>query len=85
MRRPAMLGELAVWYERVDGDSLTALARAHARSGDRIAIAAHLGGTGTFDHAFTDFALAYADRTATDHAGFGAAVVAGILTAAPGV
>ncbi|MEU9341273.1 DUF2252 domain-containing protein [Streptomyces sp. NPDC048278] len=63
----------------------TALARAHARSGDRIAIAAYLGGTDTFDHAVTDFALAYADQTATDHAALGAAVTAGVLTAAPGV
>ncbi|WP_217552671.1 DUF2252 domain-containing protein [Streptomyces sp. GbtcB6] len=63
----------------------TTLARAHARSGDRIAIAAYLGGTDTFDHAITDFALAYADQTATDHATLGAAVTAGVLTAAPGV
>ncbi|MFJ8488051.1 DUF2252 domain-containing protein [Streptomyces sp. NPDC094038] len=63
----------------------TTLARAHARSGDRIAIAAYLGGTDTFDHAVTDFALAYADQTASDHAALGAAVTAGVLTAAPGV
>ncbi|MFD4606043.1 DUF2252 domain-containing protein [Streptomyces sp. NPDC058464] len=63
----------------------TTLARAHARSGDRIAIAAYLGGTDTFDQAVTDFALAYADQTATDHAGLGAAVTAGVLTAAPGI
>ncbi|MFD3588553.1 DUF2252 domain-containing protein [Streptomyces sp. NPDC058683] len=63
----------------------TTLARAHARSGDRIAIAAYLGGTDTFDHAITDFALAYADQTATDHAVLDAAVTAGVLAAAPGV
>ncbi|MEW1779577.1 DUF2252 domain-containing protein [Streptomyces sp. NPDC086777] len=63
----------------------TALARAHARSGDRIAVAAYLGGTDTFDHAVTDFALAYADQTAADHAALGAAVTAGVLTAAPGI
>ncbi|MGW4907587.1 DUF2252 domain-containing protein [Streptomyces sp. NPDC004270] len=61
------------------------LARAHARSGDRIAIAAYLGGTDAFDHAITDFALAYADQTVTDHAVLDAAVTAGVLTAAPGV
>ncbi|MFJ3795820.1 DUF2252 domain-containing protein [Streptomyces sp. NPDC090088] len=61
------------------------LARAHARSGDRIAVAAYLGGTDTFDHAVTDFALAYADQTATDHATLDAAVTAGVLTAAPGI
>ncbi|MGW1626132.1 DUF2252 family protein [Streptomyces sp. NPDC002172] len=53
--------------------------------GDRIAIAAYLGDTDTFDHAVADFALAYADQTATDHAGLGSAVTAGVLTAAPGV
>ncbi|MFD8819893.1 DUF2252 domain-containing protein, partial [Streptomyces sp. NPDC059627] len=63
----------------------TTLARAHARSGDRIAIAAYLGGTDLFDHAVTDFALAYADQTTTDHATLGAAVTAGVLTAAPGL
>ncbi|MEU0970336.1 DUF2252 domain-containing protein [Streptomyces sp. NPDC005917] len=61
------------------------LARAHARSGDRIAIAAYLGGTDTFDHAITDFALAYADQTTTDHATLDAAVTAGVLTAAQGI
>ena len=44
------------------------LAHAHARSGDRVAIAAYLGtGTG-FDEAVTAFARAYADRNARDHA-----------------
>ncbi|MFD8717035.1 DUF2252 domain-containing protein [Streptomyces sp. NPDC059629] len=63
----------------------TTLARGHARSGDRIAIAAYLGGTDSFDHAVTDFALAYADQTATDHAALHTAVTAGVLTALPGV
>ncbi|WP_041822032.1 DUF2252 domain-containing protein [Streptomyces davaonensis] len=63
----------------------TALARAHARSGDRIAVAAYLGGADTFDRAVTDFALAYADQTATDHAALCAAVAAGVLRAAPDV
>jgi uncharacterized protein (DUF2252 family) len=43
-----------------------ALARAHARSGDRIAIAAYLGGGETFDEALADFAEAYADRNEGD-------------------
>lgn len=38
------------------------LARAHARSGDRVAIAAYLGKSVTFDEAVTDYAEAYADR-----------------------
>jgi hypothetical protein len=38
------------------------LARAHARSGDRIAIAAYLGGSDVFDQAVTKFAAACADQ-----------------------
>nr|WP_233429909.1 DUF2252 domain-containing protein [Nocardia elegans] len=43
------------------------LARAHARSGDRIAIADYLGGGESFDKAMGEFALTYADQTAADH------------------
>ena len=43
------------------------LARAHARSGDRIAIAAYLGGSDVFDRAITQFAAAYADQNEPDH------------------
>jgi uncharacterized protein (DUF2252 family) len=43
-----------------------ALARAHARSGDRIAIAAYLGGGEAFDEALACFAEAYADRNEGD-------------------
>ncbi len=39
------------------------LARAHARSGDRVAIAAYLGRSDTFDQAIADFLAAYADQT----------------------
>jgi uncharacterized protein (DUF2252 family) len=53
------------------------LARAHARSGDRIAIAAYLGKSDTFDRAVTDFAETYADRTITDHALLAAAATDG--------
>ncbi|WP_433788913.1 DUF2252 domain-containing protein [Actinoplanes sp. CA-252034] len=49
------------------------LARAHARGGDRIAIAAYLGSTDRFDRAMAPFAEAYADRTEADHAAFAAA------------
>ena len=67
-------------YARLCG---TALARAHARSGDRVAIAAYLGGADTFDRAVTGFALAYADQTVHDHATLGAAIAAGVVRAAP--
>jgi uncharacterized protein (DUF2252 family) len=43
-----------------------ALARAHARSGDRIAIASYLGGGEAFDKALAEFAEAYADRNQSD-------------------
>src|SRR3954453_2014627 len=44
------------------------LARAHARSGDSIAIAAYLGSSDTFDRALAEFAEAYADRNEADYA-----------------
>jgi uncharacterized protein (DUF2252 family) len=50
------------------------LARAHARSGDRVALAAYLGGSGTFDQAVADFAETYADQNQRDYAALQAAV-----------
>jgi uncharacterized protein (DUF2252 family) len=44
------------------------LARAHARSGDRIAIATYLGKSNVFDRALADFAVTYADQNERDHA-----------------
>jgi uncharacterized protein (DUF2252 family) len=44
------------------------LARAHARSGDRIAIATYLGKGDVFDRALADFAVAYADQNERDYA-----------------
>ncbi|MFJ9723396.1 DUF2252 domain-containing protein [Streptomyces sp. NPDC101209] len=67
-------------YARLCG---SALARAHARSGDRIAIASYLGEADTFDRAVADFALAYAGQTADDHAALGAAIAAGVVRATP--
>jgi sugar/nucleoside kinase (ribokinase family) len=43
------------------------LARAHARSGDRIAIGSYLGAKDVFDQAIADFAAAYADQNETDY------------------
>jgi uncharacterized protein (DUF2252 family) len=54
-----------------------ALARAHARSGDSVAISAYLGTSDTFDGAIADFAETYADRNAKDHAAYVAAIKAG--------
>jgi uncharacterized protein (DUF2252 family) len=50
------------------------LARAHARSGDRIALAAYLGGSVKFDQAIADFAETYADQNELDYAALQAAV-----------
>jgi uncharacterized protein (DUF2252 family) len=52
-----LYGELCGWT----------LARAHARSGDRIAIAAYRGGSDVFDQAVTQFATAYADQNERDY------------------
>jgi hypothetical protein len=66
-------GELCGWT----------LARAHARSGDRIAIAAYLGNSDVFDQAITRFAAAYADQNERDHKSLLDAVAAGRITAEP--
>ncbi|MGZ8741790.1 MAG: DUF2252 domain-containing protein [Nocardioides sp.] len=58
------------------------LARAHARSGDRIAIAAYLGDDDRLPKALADFAHAYADLNERDHTTFAAAVEAGELPGA---
>ena len=50
------------------------LARAHARSGDRIALAAYLGGSGKFDEAIADFSETYADQNERDYAALREAV-----------
>jgi uncharacterized protein (DUF2252 family) len=68
-------GELCAWT----------LARAHARTGDRFAIAAYLGGSDKFDQAVADFAASYADQTEHDHAALADAVASGRADATPGV
>jgi uncharacterized protein (DUF2252 family) len=61
------------------------LARAHARSGDRIAIAAYLGGSDVFDQAITQFARAYADQNERDYQALIDAVTSGRITAERGL
>ena len=58
------------------------LARAHARSGDRVALAAYLGGSDRFDQAIADFAETYADQNERDYAALQAAVKDGKAEAA---
>ncbi len=66
-----LYGELCGWT----------LARAHARSGDRIAIASYLGGGDTFDRAIAEFSSAYADQNERDHAALAAAAASGRIKA----
>jgi uncharacterized protein (DUF2252 family) len=61
------------------------LARAHARSGDSIAIAAYLGKGGSFDQAICDFASAYADQNERDYAAFAQAAKSGRIVAEEGI
>ena len=60
------------------------LARAHARSGDPVAIAAYLGKKDRFDQALADFSRRYADQNDQDFAAFGDAVQTGRLEAVEG-
>ena len=55
------------------------LARAHARSGDRIALASYLGRSAAFDHAIADFAEVYADQNEKDFSDFRAAAKNGTI------
>ena len=61
------------------------LARAHARSGDLVAIASYVGGSDTFDGALADFAETYADQNERDHAALQQAIADGTITATVGV
>jgi hypothetical protein len=61
------------------------LARAHARSGDPIAISAYLGSSETFDQALATFAEVYADQNERDHAALQAAATSGRIKAEMGV
>jgi hypothetical protein len=66
------------FYARLCGWTL---ARAHARSGDRIALAAYLGGSAKFDQAIAGFAETYADQNERDYAALQAAVKDGTAQA----
>jgi uncharacterized protein (DUF2252 family) len=57
------------------------LARAHARSGDRVAIAAYLGAGDAFDRAIAEFSESYADQSERDHAALVAAIDSGAIAA----
>ena len=61
------------------------LARAHARSGDRIAIAAYLGNSDSFDRAILEFSKAYAEQNDSDYQELAAAVKSGRIVAREGL
>jgi uncharacterized protein (DUF2252 family) len=61
------------------------LARAHARTGDRVALAAYLGNSDSFDTALARFAESYADTTESDHKALVDAIRSGRLNAGSGV
>ena len=61
------------------------LARAHARSGDRIAIAAYLGNGDSFDRAIVEFSKAYAEQNERDYQALKAAVKSGRIDAQTGL
>ena len=61
------------------------LARAHARSGDRIAIASYLGNGDSFDRAILDFSKSYAEQNERDYQQLAAAVKSGRITAETGI
>ena len=61
------------------------LARAHARSGDRVAIAAYLGAGDTFDRAIVEFSKAYAEQNERDYRALDAAVKSGRIAARTGL
>jgi uncharacterized protein (DUF2252 family) len=69
-------------YARICGWTL---ARAHARSGDPIAIASYLGSAETFDESITDFAERYAEHNESDYQEFVNAIKSGRLEATQGV
>ena len=60
------------------------LSRAHARSGERVAIAAYLGSSDAFDRAITRFAEAYADQNERDYKALGDAIRDGRIEAEVG-
>jgi uncharacterized protein (DUF2252 family) len=97
-RRDFYIRQLRDWKGSIDPDRILpagmsnyarvcgwTLARAHARSGDRIAIASYLGSGVVFDRALADFAESYADQNQRDYESLRRAVAAGRVTATPGL
>ena len=77
-----MAPDALVVYAKICGWTL---ARGHARSGDRVAIAAYLGNSDTFDRAIADFAEAYAEQNTRDHQALVDAIASGRIKAQTGI
>jgi hypothetical protein len=83
----------SVDVDAMDADSLaayaglcgTTLARAHARCGDAVAIAAYLGSSDASDRAIADYAEAYAEQNERDHQALLDAIASGRVPAETGV
>ncbi len=71
-----------VLYSKLCGQTL---ARAHARSGDAVAITGYLGTSDTFDRALATFAESYADQNERDYAALRAAADSGRITVQEGL
>jgi uncharacterized protein (DUF2252 family) len=76
-----LLAPVLVEFAAACGETL---ARAHARSGDAVAISAYLGKGSQFPTALLDFARLYADQNERDHAQLERAIAAGTVASAPG-
>lgn len=98
VQRDFYIRQLRDWKGSVDTDVMIApamgvyarlcgwtLARAHARSGDRVAIAAYLGSGKTFDSAIASFAEAYADQNERDYDALKRAAADGRITVESGL
>ena len=98
VRRDFYVRQLKDWKGSIDPDQMVpaglaaygrvcgwTLARAHARSGDRIAIAAYLGTSPAFDRAIASFAEAYADQNPRDYQALQKAVAEGRVSAQTGL
>jgi hypothetical protein len=69
-------------YARICGGTL---AKAHARSGDAVAIASYVGSSRVFDHALAEFAESYADQNERDYDALKQAVESGRVVAQSGL
>lgn len=86
-------GKMSIDIDSLDETGLTefvklcagALALAHARTGDRVAISQYLGKKNTFDQAIAEFSLRYAKQNQEDFDAFTAEIKAGRIEATPGI